>query len=166
MMFLCLKVSSMATPIGHTHWPIFILAFAGITAFGWTVAHRATGTAPAPVPGWDGLIPCSYVASLDGAKELMLDENHLAKLYDGTNSKGIAEREVGRSIDGEWSFNEALKRYAITLNGVTTVYSVVQPENSHTCLLIKGDLNSANLRESWFALDLEDIDDSDTRYER
>jgi hypothetical protein len=156
----------MATAMGHTHWSKFLLAFAGITAFGWTVTHRTAGTAPAPVPGWDGLIPCSYAASLDGVKELMLDENHLARLYDGANSNDRAEREEGRSIDGKWSFDEPLKQYAITLSGVTTVYSVVQPENSHTCLLIKGDLNSANLRESWFALDLEDIDDSDTRYER
>jgi hypothetical protein len=156
----------MATAIGHTRWPKFLLAFAGITAFVWTVAHRTAGTAPVPVPGWDGLFLCSDVASLDGAKELMLDENHLARLYGGANSKNIAEGEQGRSIDGEWSFNETLKRYAITLNGVTTVYSVVQPENSHMCLLIKGDLNSANLRESWFSLDLEDINDTSARYER
>lgn len=96
----------------------------------------------------------------------MLHENHFVRLYGEANSNDRAEREEARSIDGEWSFDEGLKRYAITLNGVTTVYSVVQPENSHTCLLIKGDLNSANLSESWFALDLEDIDDSGTRYER
>lgn len=62
---------------------------------------------------------------------------NLVRLYDGENSKDIGEREQGRSIDGEWSIDEELKQYAITLNGMTTVYSVVQPENSHTCLLIK-----------------------------
>ena len=54
--------------------------------------------------------------------------------------------------------------YAITLNGMTSVYSVVQPENSHTCLLIKGDLKSANLGESWFSLNLEELDDTSERY--
>jgi hypothetical protein len=156
----------MATAIGHAHWSKFLLAFAGITAFIWAVAHRTAGTIPAPVPGWDDLIPCSYVASFDGAEELMLYENHFVRLNDGTNPSDGAERDQHNYIDGKWSFDEGLKRYAITLNDVTTVYSVVQPENSHTCLLIKGDLNAANLRESWFSLDLEDIDDTSTRYER
>jgi ABC-type siderophore export system fused ATPase/permease subunit len=156
----------MATAIRQARWPRFLLAFAGIMTLFWTAAHKAAGTAPATVPGWDGVLPCSYAASIDGTKELMLNENHSVTLYDERNPKDGTEQDQNKIIDGEWSFDEALKRYAITLNGATTVYSVVQPENSHTCLLVKGGLNSANLRESWFSLNLEDLDDTRERYER
>jgi hypothetical protein len=156
----------MATSIRQANWPKFLLTFAGVSAVVWMVAHKPAGTTPTPVLGWDGLLPCSYVASLDGAKELMLYENHSVRLYDERNPKDRTERDQNNTIDGEWSFDEALKQYAITLNGVTTVYSVVQPENSNTCLLVKGGLNSANLRESWFSLNLEDLDDTRERDER
>jgi hypothetical protein len=137
----------MATSIRQARWPKFLLTIAGVMAVVWMVAHKTAGTTPTPVLGWDGLVPCSYVASLDGAKELMLYENHHVSVYDEKNAKDNTERDKNKTMDGEWSFDEALKRYAITLNGVTTVYSVVQPENSNTCLLVKGELNSANLRE-------------------
>jgi hypothetical protein len=156
----------MVTSIRQARWPKFLLTFAGVSAVVWMVAHKTADTTPTPVLGWDGLLPCSYVASLDGAKELMLDENHFIRLYDERNPKDSTERDKNKTIDGEWSFDEALKRYALTLNGVTTVYSVVQPENSNTCLLVKGGLNSANLRESWFSLNLEDIDDTGERDDR
>jgi hypothetical protein len=136
-------------------WIKVWLTFAGVIVVLGVIGQIITVISPPPVPGWDDLSLCSYVGSLDGAKILMLDENHHVRFEDENNQKDSNDGDKNKIIDGEWSFDEGTKRYAITLNGATTIYSVVQWDNSNTCLLINGDLNSANLRESWFSQNVE-----------
>jgi hypothetical protein len=70
----------------------------------------------------------------------MLYENHYVRLYDERNPKDSNERNQNKTIDGEWSFDEALKQYAISLNGATTNHTV--------------DLQDANFRiPSYLAAD-------------
>ena len=110
-------------------------------------------------PGWDDLIFCSYVQSFDGTKQLSFSANQFVRFSDYGSSSDRTKGQKDVTIDGTWSFDETSKRYAVSLNGETTVYSVIRPENSDTCLLIKGDLESANLRESWFPFRDEDVED-------
>lgn len=96
--------------------------------------------------GWAELIDCYSTTSLDGKRDLELSEDQHAVLYDKT----AQENGKYRAVDGSWSFDPTTKQYAITLNGATTSYSLVEPENA-ACMLIKGGSAAANLDESWFA---------------
>jgi hypothetical protein len=100
------------------------------------------------VPGWDDLIPCSLVTSFEGTKQLTLFENHRVKLLEEARSK---DGHPQNQDEGLWSFDGDSKRYSLTLNGVTMVYTLVSPEQTDTCILISGDLEAANLRRSWFS---------------
>jgi hypothetical protein len=49
----------------------------------------------------------------------------------------------------------------VTLNGATADYILVSPENAEGCMLIKGSPDSANLRESWFSVEIDSTNDED-----
>jgi hypothetical protein len=113
------------------------------------------------VPGWEDLISCSYVTSLDGTKQLSISENNRATLYESvalSDKKGGYERI---SIEGTWSFDEISKQYFVALNGETTSYLLVSPERGGVCMLIAGELEAANLRRSWFSFQADEADDND-----
>ena len=93
-------------------------------------------------------------------KQLSFSPNQFVRFYDNGSSPDRTKGQKDVTIDGTWSFDETSKRYAVSLKGETTVYSVIRPENSYTCLLIKGDLESANLRQSWFSFSAEDLEDN------
>jgi hypothetical protein len=52
---------------------------------------------------------------------------------------------------GVCSYDAAAKRYALTLKGETTKYTLLSRGDPVTCILYKGDLDSADLRASWFS---------------
>jgi hypothetical protein len=104
--------------------------------------------APQAVPGWDGLSSCSYMVSFDGKRHLWLSENHFAR---------IDEPNRG-SAGGSWSFNENAANYTITVDDQPVSYSVVAPGDGESCMLIKGDLATADLPRSWF-YSRADVDD-------
>lgn len=107
--------------------------------------------------GWEDLIDCSYTASIDGTKELNLFDNNRAVFYD----KSTKENGKYRTIDGNWAFDQNSKRYAVTLNGDTTVYSIVEPSGWGSCMLVKGELTAVDLSAAWFAIpsDADGADD-------
>jgi hypothetical protein len=57
----------------RSRWPKVLMVFAGVTAVFLIIGQIVANNRPPPVPGWDGLYLCSYVASLDGAKILILE---------------------------------------------------------------------------------------------
>jgi hypothetical protein len=109
----------------------------------------------APTRGWDDLILCSNLVSLEGEKTLSLSEDHSVIFEDDevaeNNSK---ENQV--TIKGTWSYDENSKEYTVTLGRMTTIYTVMQPKNSPACLFIKGKLEAADLRESWVSANSDD----------
>jgi hypothetical protein len=113
-------------------------------------------TSKTVVPGWDDLILCSELSSLDSLKELSLSEDHQAQFYD----KSAADPKRSK-VTGSWSFDQASKRYSVKLNGAATDYILVSPENAEGCMLIKGSLDSANLRESWFSVEIDQTNGED-----
>jgi hypothetical protein len=68
-----------------------------------------------------------------------------------TRSWKDGEATKDRSVSGYWRVNEGSKRYTVTLNGENTSYLLVTFERAPVCMLVKGDIGAADLRESWFA---------------
>jgi hypothetical protein len=117
--------------------------------------HQSNLSASPIVPGWQELIPCSSAVSIDGRKELRLSEDHHAMLHEKSllkNGKQSEEKEV----TGLWSFDDQSRRYSVSTSGTTVSYTLVSPEQVGTCMLINGDLKSANLLESWFSTETDD----------
>lgn len=118
--------------------------------------HRPERTPTAP--GWDDLISCSYSTSLDGTKRLSIFENSHAALFE---ERGPADRkgdQEGPSIEGTWSFDQISKRYLVVFNGETTPYLLVSPQGGGMCMLIAGDIKSADLSQSWFSYPADEND--------
>jgi hypothetical protein len=107
--------------------------------------------APEAIPGWDGISSCSFMVSFDGKRRLWLSENHFARI----------EEPDQASADGSWSFDESSSKYTIAVHDESVTYSVVTPGDGNNCILIKGDLATADLPRSWFysSADLDDQTD-------
>jgi hypothetical protein len=135
----------------HQAWFKVLCGFAAVgLIYGFFFHERNSVEAPVS-PGWEGLIPCSYMASLDGKKELLLFKNHFARVYETTS----AHKEPMQMLEGTWSFDEGAQLYSVTLDGVTTKYAIIRPQAANFCMLINGNLETANLSGSWFSSDVD-----------
>jgi hypothetical protein len=119
--------------------------------------HRGPGRAMTlplypPYPGSDDIIPCGNLVSLEGSKTLSLREDHSA-VFEDDEAVESNSRKDKVTIKGTWSYDGNSQKYAVTLSGMTTIYTVVQPKDSAACLFIKGKLEAADLRESWVSAD-------------
>jgi len=101
--------------------------------------------------GWDDLISCSDSTSLDGTRRLSVSGNSNATLYEARGPSDRRRDNEAISKEGTWSFDEISKRYLVVLNGETTTYLLVIPEGGGMCMLIAGDIQSADLRQSYFS---------------
>jgi len=130
---------------------LICLVGAGGGLYYWTFGRGENAEQAAAQPPWSPgfyeLLDCQFTTSLDGTKEMNLYENHVAVMYDKT----IKENGKFRAVNGGWTFDEATKLYAVTLNGEVTIYSIVKPEGVGACMLVKGDISAADLRSSWFS---------------
>jgi hypothetical protein len=131
------------------YWRLIGAGFLGIAIY-FGFFHRADDTASTKaarnssklqVAGWAELGLCLWLTSLEGTKHLLFSEDHSAAIYD----------ENLNQANGTWSFDASTKRYPVTFEGETTAYSLFSPEDSTTCMLIKGSLDAADLRHSWFS---------------
>jgi hypothetical protein len=138
-----------------TPWAKVLYTLAAVALVYWIFFYKPdealTTEIQSAVPGWDDLIPCSDMVSFDGTKTLTLYEDHRTSVYYKDPLKEPKEGERGVTVEGTWSFDEISKRYSVTLNGLTTDYLMLSPEDVSTCMLIKGDLEAADLRGSWFS---------------
>jgi hypothetical protein len=107
--------------------------------------------------GWADLLDCSYAVSFDGTKELNFFDAHEVTLYDKANRQPNGKFS---KIDGTWAFDETTKRYTVSLNGQSSTYSLIDPDGISACMLVKGSLDAADLRGSWFARTPQDEDAS------
>jgi hypothetical protein len=121
--------------------------------FLWTICNVVFKQRDGPqvIPGWEGISTCSFMVSFDGKRRLWLSENHFARI----------EEPDQASADGSWSFDESTSKYAITVRNESITYSVVAPGGGDNCMLIKGDLATADLPRSWFYSRGEVDDQSD-----
>jgi hypothetical protein len=147
------EFTQLPKPPSRQYWPHVLAACviaAGIYWLFFSAPSSEVGTATTPaVAGWDQLGSCISVASLDGMRQLSLYGNGGATLSDDTPQKDDTAAKA-RSVDGYWRFNEGSKRYTVTFKDENTSYLLVTSDRAPVCMLIKGDIGAADLRESWF----------------
>jgi hypothetical protein len=118
------------------------------------------------VPGWNDLEPCAFLTSLDDKKNLALTEEQGVELVESDlDENGVATEN--RLLQGRWSYDATSKRYSVTLDGDTTTYTLLSRGDPTTCILVKGDLGTADLRASWFSFpSTDDTPDSEMQDDR
>jgi hypothetical protein len=130
-------------------WPMvawFVIFWGGIgLGVYYLVMHTVPHREPEPSkPGWERLARCSFLTSFDGNKDLSLWDGGRAELFDNTNKDKDA-------LQGEWRFDEATSLFAVIFDGISKSYAVVEPGQGPICMLLKSDLQAADLKESWFS---------------
>jgi hypothetical protein len=131
-----------------------VAGFVAVLATGYFIFSSKESKQQAPAqswpPGFDELVTagCADTGSMDGTKELNLldDRSAVLSVRDGTGK---------HRITGKWSFDESGRRYEVNINGAMDSYSMVAPERTGICMLIKGEHDAADLRASWFALNTD-----------
>ena len=98
---------------------------------------------------------CSETSSLAGTARLSVSDDGRAELRKLLEGGGYSDE---KPVEGAWDFDQAMGRYRIELGGRAKSYLLVSPPNSHTCMLIAGELGSADLRATWFAVFVDDSD--------
>jgi hypothetical protein len=53
---------------------------------------------------------------------------------------------------GTWRLDQMSGRYCIELGSQAASYALARPRDSHTCILVAGDLSTADLTASWFSV--------------
>jgi hypothetical protein len=107
------------------------------------------------VLGWNDLETCAFLTSLDDKKNLTLTEDQGAELMEAAPDENDAPTE-SKKLQGRWGYDAGSKRYSITLNGDTATYTLISRGEPATCILVKGDLDTADLRASWFSFPSND----------
>jgi len=101
---------------------------------------------PKPVPGWEDIRECSEFTSIDSQQSLSLNPDGSASLVD-TDEAGKT-----RASEGGWSLIQAEQRvYLINVPGMISRYTLVSPPDGG-CVLPSGSIERANLRLSWFSV--------------
>jgi hypothetical protein len=114
--------------------------------------HTSEAAAP-KAPGWEELVLCSILTSIDSKKSLTLSDDYSAELTDDTKS-GDA-----KTSKGHWSLLNAERHmYKIDVAGAAGTYAVVSPPDAEGCMLAAGGLNYVDLRRSWFSVRVDPAD--------
>jgi hypothetical protein len=114
--------------------------------------------------GWSELQDCTETSSFDGKSFLALTVDQSAELTETATSKD-GKDDIHVTF-GQWNYDPASKKYAITFNGKTKNYVALSMDDVATCILVSGELASANLLESWFSTkDEEPPPDEGTSYD-
>jgi hypothetical protein len=105
--------------------------------------------------GWNRLGQCARNTSFDGTKLLRLYEDHKAVIFDRDRWANDSGASNGERIKGSWTFDEQSNLYRIMFGDMSNSYRLLTQDDVKTCMLVKGELAAANLKESWFSIDLE-----------
>lgn len=137
-------------PARSKFWPILVavcLAGGAFAYFGRSTSPERPPVPPPPpaVDGWDGLIPCSDVHSLDASR-------HLSLSRDGQAEMATEEGTERKTASGNWRLDKTTNAYSVTIANQTSTYLILNSDGL-PCMLIKGTMNAANLFESWFAME-------------
>ena len=96
-------------------------------------------------PGFEELVPCAFLTSIDSKKSLYLSGHHEARLS-VTTDNGITW------ATGTWTLvDDDAHLYKVSLEGVDTTYTLVSAPEGEGCMLAAGDLAAADLTKSWFS---------------
>ncbi len=130
----------------YVAWGLLLLGIGVVYIF---FIHDKPEPSPGP-PGWEDLILCSDLTSIDSKKTLSLHKNFSARLKDGS---GIGDPVWS---EGRWALlNAEQHAYSIEIPGAAGHYIVVSPPDSDGCVLAAGTLNQVDLGKSWFSMPIE-----------
>jgi hypothetical protein len=112
----------------------------------------AASSRPEGPPGWEELILCSELTSIDSKKSLSLNSDLSAELIEPSDGGP-------KTSKGHWSLLDAEKHlYQIDIADAVSNYIVVSPPDAEGCILARGGLNYADLRHSWFSVRIDPAD--------
>ena len=126
------------------HLLISLAVFAGFGAL--YLAAKPRSAAPPDKPGYEDLVPCAFLTSIDSKRSLYLSGDHTARLSDssGTGTNWSA---------GHWDLvDDDDHVYKITIDGETTTYTLVSAPEGEGCMLAAGTTTAADLEKSWFSV--------------
>jgi len=103
--------------------------------------------------------------SFSGTKYVTLFEDQHAELVQYIPAQQGKE-SADSIINGRWSYDPSSTQYSITIGGNTISYSLFSPEHLAICILSKGEIDAANLYESWFTYRDDDRGDSEEQRNR
>jgi hypothetical protein len=145
----------------------WVIGLVVLSIVGWLVVDGRGDSASDPATetivarGWDDLVPCSLVRSFDGGKVLRFEDDGRVSMWEVlANAKPKTDR------DGNWSFDEFARRYVVSFDKDVKSYNLQSFDDGKYCLLVNGDMQSANLKESWFSFSEDDdpyVDDGRDR---
>jgi hypothetical protein len=114
---------------------------------------------PAATEVMDDLEDCSPFYSFDGKQLLDFDDGAVSQ-SDESSEEPSDEAASAKDAEGAYTADEVSSRVRITLGGTKREYTLVVPADSDQCLLVIGDPNRADLRQSWYG---EMTDDPEVR---
>jgi hypothetical protein len=138
--------------VSFNRFAVFFCACGLLILVLWILSERSNTPNVPPVPGWDELVACADLVSVDGSKQMKLFENHFVRFFDGGATKDVGS--------GKWSYFVQSKEYSVARAGQSSNYFIVAPKGTDTCMLIKGSVEAADLRGSWFSSAVQDDADS------
>ena len=96
-------------------------------------------------PGFEELVPCAFLTSLDSKSSLYLSGHRDARISKTT--------DAGTTwASGTWTLlADDSHLYRIDIDGVSTTYTLISAPEGEGCMLVPGDVGSADLRKSWFS---------------
>jgi hypothetical protein len=121
-----------------------------------TVLTRSRSPKPLAA-GWDDLVFCLDLVSFDGKARLTLADDGVATLEEKTGDNA-------KTTSGSWAFSGRPNHYSITFGDTATSFERIAPPDADMCILAAGTSYAANLRQSWFAVRLEQDAPDQDRY--
>ena len=97
------------------------------------------------MPGFQDLVPCAFLTSIDSKKSLYLSGDHVAR---ASETSGGATNWAA----GTWDLvDDDRHLYKITIEGNGTIYALVTAPEGEGCMLAAGSVAAADLSKSWFS---------------
>ncbi len=97
------------------------------------------------MPGFEDLVPCAFLTSIDSTKSLYLSGDHVARTSDKSGG-------ATNWASGTWDLlNDDRHLYKITIDGEATTYTLVSAPEGEGCMLVAGSTTAADLSKSWFS---------------
>ena len=123
---------------------IYGLVLASVGVIGFVVSSKSSkddeGT-----PGFEDLLPCTLLTSIDSQKSLYLNSHHEAKFSDKSGSGTRWETGTWELVDDDNHI------YKISVDGSARDFTLVSAPAGEGCMLAAGGLQSVDLTKSWFS---------------
>ena len=97
------------------------------------------------IPGFEDLVPCAFLTSIDSRRSLYLSGHHDARTSETTGNGTTWSSGTWTLVDDDRHV------YRVDIDGVSTTYTLVSAPEGEGCMLVAGSLDAADLHRSWFS---------------